>query len=79
MRISQRETHDRVVETQSNVVRFFTGNDCKIVQDNKALQSRMSATFYFAQPGKEIYDAKMKAIDNKLGTFWDNLTCEFTN
>ena len=57
-----------LVETESNVIRFFTGNDCEIVRKNKALQSRMSATFYFSNPGKEIYDAKIKAIDQELQT-----------
>lgn len=55
-------------ESQSNVVRFFTGNDCKIIKENQALYSRMSAVFQFKGPVREMYDARIKAIDKELET-----------
>lgn len=47
------------VEKTTHVIRFFTANNSKIIFENKALFSRMTASFRFTNPGKEFYRVRL--------------------
>lgn len=47
------------VNSGENVIRFFTGNDCKVIFDNKALINRMSSRFEFHMPTRDMMEAKL--------------------
>lgn len=60
-----------------NIVRFFTGNDCKIVLKNKALINRMSHKFSFANPSREMYKSKMEQLFSFHRSYDEKLAEEF--
>ena len=50
------------VNSGSGVLRFFTGNDCDKIFANKALISRMTATFRFEWPTREMFQTKLDNV-----------------
>ncbi|AYV82507.1 MAG: AAA family ATPase [Hyperionvirus sp.] len=47
------------LQDSSNVIRFFTGNDCDVIFNNKALINRMSAKFKFDYPTRDMFKVKL--------------------
>lgn len=47
------------LDDSSNIMRFFTGNNCEVIFKNKALINRMSAKFKFDYPTEPIFRAKL--------------------
>ncbi|AYV81087.1 MAG: AAA family ATPase [Harvfovirus sp.] len=47
------------LDDSSNILRFFTGNDCDVIFGNKALINRMSAKFKFSYPEIPMFKAKL--------------------
>ena len=50
------------VNSGSGVIRFFTGNECDKIFANKALMSRMTATFRFEWPSREMFQTKLDNV-----------------
>ena len=50
------------VNSGSGVIRFFTGNDCEKIFANKALSSRMTATFRFDWPSRDMFQKKLDNV-----------------
>ena len=55
------------VNSGSGIVRFFTGNDCLKIFANKALISRMTATFRFDSPTRDMFQAKLDNVYAAVG------------
>ncbi|AYV83481.1 MAG: AAA family ATPase [Hyperionvirus sp.] len=47
------------LDDSSNILRFFTGNNCDVIFKNKALINRMSAKFKFDYPSLAMFRAKL--------------------
>jgi hypothetical protein len=54
------------VNSGESVIRFFTGNDCKVIFHNNALINRMSARFEFHMPTRDMMEAKLAYLASKL-------------
>ena len=65
------------VNNKSNVVRFFTGNDCKTIVSNKALINRITHTCVFGDPTREMYKMKMKQLFAFHETYDEDLAEKF--
>jgi hypothetical protein len=44
------------------VIRFFTGNDCNIIFQNKALLNRMAGSFQFSMPTADMLDTRLRTL-----------------
>lgn len=61
------------VNDHEGVVRFFTGNNCEAIFENKALINRMSACFKFENPSQCMFEQK---LDKLLGGLKRELTAD---
>lgn len=52
-------------------IRFFTGNNCKIIEDNSALISRMTRVFHFINATVEHYLEKLRYVIGQYEQFYD--------
>jgi len=50
------------VESNNNVIRFFTGNNCELIFKNEALLSRMNGRFEFHLPEIEDFEKKLRLL-----------------
>ena len=55
------------IDDRYNVVRVFTGNDTKLIQDTPALMNRMTRIFQFHYPTQEHFNAKFQFLRSKCG------------
>lgn len=62
-------------DNDSNIIRFFTGNNCTIIHENDALKSRISAVFNFEKPTKEMLSQKF----DRFASFYDNIDIDKRN
>lgn len=65
-------------DDSDNVIRFFTGNDCSVIYNEKALINRISGKYKFDYPTFEMFRAKLMKLgqispepfdDDKVNTF----------
>lgn len=74
------------VDSGEDIIRIFTGNDCKIIFENEALINRMSATFKFEMPTRDMYEKKLTSLvpekdhltSNKVKEFIDRIDGKVT-
>lgn len=74
------------VNSGDEIIRIFTGNDCKIIFENEALINRMSCCLKFDKPSRSMFEQKFKALlpnldgvdDNKLQTLLDQVDGKVT-
>ncbi len=50
------------VNSGDEIIRIFTGNDCKIIFENAALINRMSCRLRFSGPTREMMEQKFKSL-----------------
>lgn len=58
------------LDDNSNIIRFFSANNAQIIQDQPALLSRMTSSFYFGLPDVKMLQSKLNSFMSYYGKDW---------